>query len=296
MTASLAFALSLLAGFQEQDAPPPAPATRLQHEKPHFRATIPAGFVPLPELPPSQAYAFSRVVAPDKGNIIVSIQILDGKIGRETLSEDPSRALSQARAKLPPGSDVKIGKARWSGFDLQVIETRVPRKEGDYLAFAAQIPLLPVAIQISMVGKATLEEDMRRDLAAILSTTTGTTDWLTDRQRMLAWVAGISTILAWTLLAAYGLAHLVAWKGKPRRLWRLRLSWLAILTVLFVTGYVTQILNQMSKKQDASLGFMLPAMAVISIAFADRVRRQAKEQEQQAPDPLPADPGQRSGN
>ncbi len=291
MTAALALALSWFAVLQGQDAPQPAPATRIQHENPRFRATIPAGFLPLPELPPGQAYGFRRSVSPEGGPIVVTLQILDGRLGRKTLTEDPARILSLARAKLPPGSDVKIGKARWSGFDLQVIETRIPRPEGDYLALVAQVPLLPVALKINVGGKAILEEDMRRDFASILSTTTGTTDWLTDRQRTLAWVAGISTLLAWGLLGAYGLAHLLAWRGKPRRLWRLRLSWLATLTVLFVTGYVSQLLYEMSKKQDASLGFLLLAMAGLCVVFADRVRRQARDEEKRAPVSLPPGTG-----
>jgi hypothetical protein len=169
-----------------------------------LRLSVPDGFVSVPEKVAGDiVFAFQRpAVAGDNANTGILISRMRGVIGREKI--DP-KILA---AKAPK---ITVVAEKWKTFEIEV--TRVPEEISGIkvVTFNAQVPIKPEAIQISVVGEAARESELRGILRTVLATVDGQTNWLTTEERINRGASGIAR-LAITLAVIVFLAGLV-WRG-----------------------------------------------------------------------------------
>jgi hypothetical protein len=130
-----------------------------------------------------------------------------------------------------------------------------------------QVPLVPRAIQISVIGRMQLQSEVRSDLKKILGSLQGRTDWLTSRQRMLAFLSGGTAILSWLLLIVYGILYAALWKGDVLRHWGFRVSYMTITVVMFALAIIGDVWYQSSKGREV-MNISFYVLAGVSLACA----------------------------
>jgi hypothetical protein len=160
----------------------------VSHPQLGFRLTVPDGFKPAPErIQGKVLYAYQREAAAGQpvGTFLL-VSRLGGVLGREKITPQ------QIAAANPR---VTVIDDKWKGFDVQVF--RVP-EEADgvqMLTFNAQVPLKPEAVQVTVIGEAAREAELRGVLRSALDGLDGETNWLTDKQRMDSLTDGMAQLI-----------------------------------------------------------------------------------------------------
>jgi hypothetical protein len=248
-------------------------ATELRHADPPFQIRIPEGFEPI-EAGKNQLYAFRRVLNKDKGTgVAVTVELLDGVLGRSPSPEDLAKLMAGMRSSLPPDARIRALKETWRGFAIDVFETRYALQGVDAVTYMAEIPLAPRALAIYLAAPAEEDERLRQELRDILSSVKGKTNWLTPNERLLAFGSGVPTMAGWALVVLYALGHVALFRNKPLRLWKTRLAWLSTCIVLFMTGMVMTITYSASRGR-TELGYSRLVPAAICLIVADKVRKE----------------------
>lgn len=256
---NLAAWLLLLLALQDTEPP-----LSVSHPNPRFRMTLPRGYRESPSRPPNLAYSYQRI-GPDGTGTAITLEVLDGRITREPLSEETARAA--AVSKLPPGSQFKLGKAKWGDLELQVMETNLTMSGTDLFTAVVQIPTQPRAVQMAFGGPKAREAEIREDLRQVLRSFRATSDWLTPKQRLFAGITGVSAVAAWLMLAIYGVLYFFLYRGNPLRAWKFRVVFLTAVVVAFATAIAVGPLYEMMRggsKSDLSF----PVLTAVALAVA----------------------------
>lgn len=157
------------------------------HPQLGLRLTVPDGFVKdQTQVRGDVIHAFQRPpIGERKIGTFILISQLKGVLGREKLDI----------RDLPPNqSNVKILTENWKEFDIDVIRLPEEAKTMSLLTLNAQVPLKPLAIQISVFGEAVQEEELRSILQSVLRSLDGQTNWLTEEQRASKLGTGITKL------------------------------------------------------------------------------------------------------
>lgn len=170
-------ALALSAAFLEA-------GETVSHPQLRFQLSVPEGFVrDVLREQGDTVCAFQRAPGGDQkvGTFIV-ISRLGGVLGREKIDPEEVAAMNP---------QIILSTERWQGFEIDVF--RVPKQaEGlQLLTFNAQVPLRPEAVQVSVVGEADRENELRGVLQSVLSNLDGQTNWLSTGQRIGRLAEGI---------------------------------------------------------------------------------------------------------
>ncbi len=115
---------------------------------------------------------------------VVSIQDLGGAIGREDLSK---------RNTLP--ANATIEKIPWKSFQIDLFRILEGKNGVSVITFNAQVPLKPHAIQISVVGPAEQEAELRKQIQDIVASVDGPSNWLTKDERIDRVAYGIGRLV-----------------------------------------------------------------------------------------------------
>lgn len=207
------------------NATPREPIT-VRNSAPSYSLTIPGGYAASDLLPPKASHAFvRRVVDPSDVPIMIVLQPLGGQIGREEISDADFAALS-ARAKLPPGAEIRRGKAAWGEHQVPTAESSFFFEKGLLFTIAAQVPLSPESIQIIIGGPASFEAQIRADFQKVLASVSGRTHWRTPLEERRRLTSEIPTLAAWLSFLAYIVCAVTAFREEPLRAWKLRFWWL----------------------------------------------------------------------
>ncbi len=157
------------------------------HSQLGFRFTVPDGFVKdQTQVRGEVIYAFQRPpIGERKIGTFILVSQLKGVLGREKLDI----------RDLPPNqSQVKILTENWKEFDIDVIRLPEEAKTMSLLTLNAQVPLKPLAIQISVFGEAVQEDELKSILQSVLRSLDGQTNWLTEEQRASKLGTGITKL------------------------------------------------------------------------------------------------------
>ena len=152
-----------------------------------FTFNIPDTFVETSEFSkkPETLYAFKQNSPP----VFIVISEVPGAIGQD------NAGLAEAAAKR----DGKPFVLPWKTFELIGLELSSEQSGMNVAAFFAQVPLLPRAIQVSVLGPPTEQEQLKSLLKQVVRSVDGETNWLPPA---LAWLR--------SLLIPAGLAALIA--------------------------------------------------------------------------------------
>ncbi len=113
---------------------------------------------------------------------MIAIQEMRGTIGRDDLSKWADKP-----------QNMTLEKATWKSFDVDVF--RVVENIGgvSYVAFNAQVPLKPHAIQIKVLGPPSDDRRLRTEMQTIVASIEGSSNWLTpeevNRRPQRNWIA-----------------------------------------------------------------------------------------------------------
>jgi len=143
-----------------------------------YALTVPEGFEPLPkeQIPASMVCMYRLQDAPgNQDAILLAVQDLNGTLGRESPTKED---MAQARSMSPPQvSEVAMAKAPWQGFEVDVVVTKAQTKLGRAVAYCAQVPTRPHAIQLTVAGPEAREQEVKAHLTAALAGLRGQTNW-----------------------------------------------------------------------------------------------------------------------
>ncbi len=155
----------------------PATAGTYSHRELGFRVRLPDGYEDVSRRMPLEG-AFITVAQFDpRGTALrrlVSLQDLGGVIRQDN-------DLSKTRKR--PGN-VKLEKARWRSFTIDVFKVTEVDNGAAYVALNAQVPLMPRGLQVTVSGPAAEEPEVRRELETLLATVEGPSNWTTPRERL----------------------------------------------------------------------------------------------------------------
>jgi len=172
-------------GFVLVFAPAGYSGETVAHPQLGLRLTVPDGFAQDPERVQKQVvYAFQRPPeGQQKFGVFIVVSRLGGVLGREKL--DPKGIASK-------NPHVTLTTEKWKDFDIDVF--RVPEQAGELrlLTFNAQVPLKPEAVQVSVIGEASREAELRGTLQSVLSNLDGQTNWLNTEQRVSRLAEGLT--------------------------------------------------------------------------------------------------------
>ncbi len=174
----------------------------------NFRMSIPDGFVPEPDkVQGTTLYVFRRPPgAGERGGIVIAVSRMGGVMSREPVD------MREVVAQNPRASALA---EKWKAFDIEVV--RAPQEIGGMrtVAFVAQVPLTPEAIQVVVSGEESREEEVRGVLRSVLRDLDGQTNWLDDGQRMRRLGETVGTIVL--LLGAGVTAVILVWRSARKR-------------------------------------------------------------------------------
>jgi hypothetical protein len=170
----------------------------VSNQKLGLHLSVPDGFVEVPDKVQGVVlFAFRRpALDGEKVGTFVLISRLGGVLSRDKI--DPKVIVARA-------PHVTIVPEKWK--DLEIEVSRVPERMGrlDVLTFNAQVPLEPEAIQISVLGEAAREDELRSVLRSLLGTLDGQTNWLSTQQRITRFAEGVAKLaIALAVLLFFG--------------------------------------------------------------------------------------------
>ena len=131
---------------------------------------MPATFVEFPTgmQQPDIVYSFIKGDATDDSpDILCFVEDLGGTIRKD----DDLSGLAAARP------DMTIFKEDWKGHRIDVFRVQESLHNVKFLTFSAQIPLLPNAVQVKIIGLMDRESELRKDLSEVLAGIDGPTNW-----------------------------------------------------------------------------------------------------------------------
>lgn len=139
-----------------------------------FSVTLPEGLVQYPsQTKPTPLVSLGRWDNANKRYTeAIGIEDLGGPIGRDQLANSPGKP-----------EDVTLEKMNWKGFDIEVLKMTQNLNSISIVAYNAQVPLKPHAIQVIVTGAPSDEARLRTELHTILASINGRTNWLTEGQR-----------------------------------------------------------------------------------------------------------------
>lgn len=117
----------------------------------HYRVEIPPGFTQ--SSPPGNntqfSYYFTRPFE-DGSQAILTIEHFPKRISHERATPE---VLTRIKAGLPAGSSDPVARAlQWQNIDIDAIDMFMPNQEDQIFVSMVQLPLLPKAIQIGVMG------------------------------------------------------------------------------------------------------------------------------------------------
>ena len=143
---------------------------REQRMQPCFTVAPPAAFVEFPAgmQQPDMLHSFIKGDPTDQTpDILCFVENLGGTIRKD---DD----LSDFAASHP---NVTILTEHWKGHRIDVFRVQEDLQGAQLVTFNAQIPLLPQAIQVKMIGLMERENELRQDLRAVLAGIDGPSNW-----------------------------------------------------------------------------------------------------------------------
>jgi hypothetical protein len=136
-----------------------------------FSFKTPEGFSPAPADRKSPTFSHTFILgdpSDDTPDISLGIQPLGGVIGREHLKTED----------VPKGLNGRVFLAKWKGFDVDGIESRMTVEGYDVLSLGVQVPIRTEAIQVNVAGLASREKELRQYLSEVLASLDGQTNWI----------------------------------------------------------------------------------------------------------------------
>lgn len=136
---------------------------------PQYSFSPPTSFVEYPEGKQQPNIVSSLIKGDSKDDIpdiICFLEDLGGRIKQEDLSK-----------YIGNRTDVTLIKMKWKGRTIDVFRIEEQLQGIEFLTFNAQIPLIPRAIQVKLVGLKSMEKELIEDLQSIISGIDGNTNW-----------------------------------------------------------------------------------------------------------------------
>ncbi|HVE83640.1 MAG TPA: hypothetical protein VND93_12355 [Myxococcales bacterium] len=167
--------VALLAGA----TPPPRIAA-----SPQLRISFhyPEDFELVREHDPSLVYVFRKQVGMDA--IMLTVAGMGGPIAQEKLKKLPDD--TSKLQSLPGMEDARLSVEYlpWRDFTINALRTDAKHDGVNWLILQAQVPLVPQAVNFTVVGPTENEQEMREALMLVLPTVSGETNWLTKQERL----------------------------------------------------------------------------------------------------------------
>jgi hypothetical protein len=207
----IALATTFLATYVSQ-------ATELVDHQFGFMVTIPDAFQDFPpgKNRPDVLYSFIRPSANGKKNVNIIIDRMNGTIDHKPM---PPEAIEAVRTTFPAESTVGVCRRKWKGYTVEGIEGTLPLGNIKVISRQVQIPLRREAVQLTVAGPNTADQEISEVLDQLLVSLHGESNWDLCSGRKLSTseriVSGLKALLY--LVATIGIAILIA-KAVSRRL------------------------------------------------------------------------------
>jgi hypothetical protein len=210
-------------------------AKEVRNEQHQFRFRVPAGYEEFTPKPPDVDYLWRRVLTDGSGQALAfTVQVFPGPVGRE--QGDPQK-MQEATAKRRPQDVVTTRGVRWNDLDLVAIDLEHDSPRGGrMLSVSVTVPTAPRALLIQVMGPVGQKDLIRAEAQDILRSVSGKTNWIPSAQRGLLFAAGGTSLLGWTIWAAYGLVWVIAFRTHPERAVQARAICLSSVAVLILIG------------------------------------------------------------
>jgi hypothetical protein len=140
-----------------------------------FTFVVPDGFVRVPgEAKGKVLYVFQKPGSRGQFGTKFGIGRLGGTIGREKIETSQVAGIHR---------DATASTEKWKEFDIFVMRFTETVEGRRVVLLNAQVPLAGEAIQVSVVGDPSREEELRALLKTVLRDLDGKSNWLTDGER-----------------------------------------------------------------------------------------------------------------
>ena len=149
-----------------------------------FRITIPDEYQDFPagKNRPVVLYSFLRPSPTGEKNVNIVIESMNRTIVREPM---PAKALESVRAMFPEGSTASICRRKWKGYTVEGVEGIIPYGKIKVISRQVQIPLRRDAIQITVAGPETADQEIAEALDRLLISLQGESNWDLEPGRKL---------------------------------------------------------------------------------------------------------------
>jgi hypothetical protein len=141
-----------------------------QRMQPRFTVAAPSAFAEFPAgmQQPNVLHSFIKGDPTDQTpDIVCFVENLGGTIRKD---DD----LSGFAASRP---NVTILKEDWKGYRIDVFRVQEDLQGTQVVTFNAQVPVLPQAVQVKLIGLMDREDELRQDLRAVLAGIDGPSNW-----------------------------------------------------------------------------------------------------------------------
>jgi hypothetical protein len=150
-------------------------ATLVKNDKLRFSISIPEGFRDFSEgrTKPTIEHMFIRDIPGTEGaRLGISIERLGGILPRG----EPMR-IEDIRKKMPAGAATELVSKKWGGMEVEAILVVIQQNEERVVVCTTQVPLVPFAIQLSVVGPESMRAEVEQLVAGLLASLQGQTNW-----------------------------------------------------------------------------------------------------------------------
>jgi hypothetical protein len=143
---------------------------RERRMQPRFTVAVPSAFAEFPAgmQQPNILHSF---IKGDPTDQIPDIVCLVENLGGTIRKNDDLSGFAAARP------NVTILKEEWKGHRIDVFRVQEDLQGTQVVTFNAQVPVLPQAVQVKMIGLMDRENELMQDLHTILAGIDGPTNW-----------------------------------------------------------------------------------------------------------------------
>lgn len=163
----------VLTAQQAADLPLLTPGAQVLYDESYrYRLEVPPGFTHSPKAAENKQFVHMfELPMQDQSIALLTVEHLPGRISRDRVTP---QILEKMATKLPAGSQVlQVRELHWQGIALDAIDMLIQYPDELLLVSMVQVPLLPRAIQIGVIGVPQNEETLRAIQAQTLHSVVG---------------------------------------------------------------------------------------------------------------------------
>jgi len=208
----------------------------LETDRPRFSLRLPAGYTLAKEELPLNRFYVKEVPASAGSRFVATVSILSAETHEGEVTRRREELAAEMSGYLPGRPPVKsaVRHMSWKENTIEVLELRFTREGAPLIAAMAFVPTFAQSVRVEVLGPERMENDVYADLNEIVRSLEGKPSWIRPEQLRWTRLAPVPAVISMVGAPVYILAWMIFFRRKPKRLLRLRITWMLVMGILML--------------------------------------------------------------